>query len=193
MTQYTTLHDAFIAANDACKADGARSKSLVAAKNTAKAALLDYARELYAFVQASQAVTDADKVLIGVTVRDAQPTPVPPPSLSPMLTLLSVTGRVARYKVADRQFPASRRKPLNAEGVTIMSYVGATPPASDDPGWKLEGQTGKTTFLVQFPNDVAPGTACWVTALWYSRRGAYSPACDPVQTYLQVGPVSEAA
>jgi hypothetical protein len=182
-----------MAAYNAAKADGSRSKALVMAKNDAKAALLFFARELYAFIQSSQSVTNENKTLIGVRVRDSEPSPVPPPALAPLVTLVTVIGRVARYKLADATAPTSRRKPLNAEGATILSFVGATPPPSNDSGWKIEGQTGRTTFTVEFPNSVAPGTACWVTVLWYNRRGEYSPACAPVQTYLQIGPVAEAA
>lgn len=192
MTAYTTLHTAWLAAYAAAKVAGGKSKSLVAAKDSAKAALLPYARQLYAIVQSSLTVSDANKELIGVTVRKTNPTPTPPPSLSPKLTLLSVTGRVARYQIEDREFPDTKRRPLNAIGATIMSFAGPTPPVAGDPNWKLEGQTGKNIFDVQFANDIAPGTTCWVTALWYNRRGAYSPACEPIQTYLQIGPVAEA-
>ncbi len=164
MTQYTTLHNAYIEAYDAAKADGARSKALVMAKDDAKAALLIFARELYTLIQASLTVSNENKTLIGVLVRDNEPSPVPPPALAPLMTLVSVVGRVARYKLADASAPTSRRKPINAEGATIMSFVGANPPPTNDPGWKLEGQTGRTTFLVQFADTVTPGTPCWATA-----------------------------
>jgi hypothetical protein len=193
MTQYTTLHDTWMSAYNAAKADGAKSKALVMAKNDAKAALLTYARELYAFIQASLTVTNENKTLIGVVVIDREPSPVPPPALAPLVTLMSVTGRAARYKLADATAPSSRRKPLNAEGATILSHVGPTPPPANDPGWKIEGQTGRTTFTVEFPNTVEPGTPCWVTVVWYNRRGEYSPACAPVQTYLQIGPAAQEA
>ena len=200
MTQYTSLHNSWMAAYNAAKAEGSRSKALVIAKNQAKNSLLVYARELYGFIQASLTVSNEDKALIGVRVIDRQPSPVPPPALAPLLTLVSVTGRAARYNLADAAAPTGRRKPPNAEGATILSYVGATPPPTppaapppDAPGWRIEGQTGRTTFIVPFPETVAPGTPCWVTVLWYNRRGEYSPACAPVQTYLQVGPVRAAA
>src|SRR5688572_22298041 len=69
MTQYTTLHDAFIADYNAAKADGARSKALVQAKNDSKDALIVYARQLYQTIQASP-VSNENKTLIGVRVRD---------------------------------------------------------------------------------------------------------------------------
>jgi hypothetical protein len=193
MTQYTTLHTAWMVSYNAAKADGSKSKALVVAKNDAKRSLLVLAREYYGLIQSSLAVTNENKTLIGVRVRNTEPTPVPPPALAPLVTLTAVTGRVARYKLADATAPTSRRKPLNAEGATILSYVGTTPPPVTDAGWKVEGQTGRTTFSVAFPSTVAPGTACWVTAVWYNRRGEWSPACAPVQAYLQIGPLAEAA
>ena len=192
MTSYGTLHTAFITAYNLAKADGSRSKALVMGKNDAKSSLLVFARELYGIISASSS-TNENKTLIGVHVRKTEPTPIPPPALAPLVTLTSVVGRVARYKLADAQFPTSRRKPLNAEGATILSFVGANPPPSHNSGWKIEGQTGRTNFTVEFSDAVVPGTACWVSVVWYNRRGEYSPACAPVQTYLQIGPVAEAA
>jgi hypothetical protein len=193
VTEYTGLHTAFISAYDVSKADGARSRALVQAKNDSKAALLVYARELYGLIQASLTISNDDKVLIGVKVRDNEPTPVPPPALSPIVTVLSVTGRTARYQLRDRAFPDSRRRPLNAAGATILSYCGPTPPPANDPGWTVQGQTGRNIATVEFPSTVEPGTACWVTAMWYNRRGEYSPACPPVLTYLQIGAMAQAA
>jgi hypothetical protein len=193
MTLYTTLYTAWMSAYNAAKADGARSKALVQAKDDAKAELLAYNRELYQFVQASTTVTNENKVLIGVTVRKTEPTPVPPPALSPLVSVLTVTGRTVRYSLRDRAIEGSRRKPANAEGALILSYVGENPPASSSSDWKIEGQTGKNIFLIQFPDDVAPGTKCWAVALWYNRRGEYSPACDPISTYLAIGPAQQAA
>lgn len=193
VTQYTGLHTAFMSAFSAATADGSRSKSLVAAKNTAKRDLLSFARELYGLIQSSLTISDADKVLMNVVVRTNVPTPVPPPAESPLVSLLSVTGRIARYKISNRAVEGTRRRPANAAGATILSYVGATPPPANDPGWKIEGQTGKNIAVVEFANTVQPGTACWVTAMWYSRRGEYSPACPPVLTYLQIGAMAQAA
>ncbi len=193
MAHYTILHNAFISAYNLSKAEGARSRALVQSKADHKAALAAYARELYHMVKASSAVTNENKTLIGVLVREAGGTPTPPPTQAPLVTVISVVGRVVSYKLVDREFPNSRRRPPNAAGAVVMSHVGATPPPIDSPMWKLEGQTGRNTFVVQFAQSVEPGTACWAVARWYSRRGQYSPACEPVQTYLQIGPVRQAA
>jgi hypothetical protein len=166
---------------------------LVVGKDGAKKSLLAVARELYGQIQVSKNVTNENKTRIGVVIRGAQPTLVPPPALAPLMSVLTLAGRAVRYQLADASAPSSRRKPFNADGATILSFVGANPPPPRSPGWTLEGQTGRTTFVVHFPDTVAPGQACWVTAMWYNRRGAYSPACAPVQTYLPIGPLRMAA
>jgi len=173
--------------------ESTRTKGTVAAKNSARQILRAELQMLAAVARAHPGITDQQLEDLGLSPRDRHPSPVPPPGLAPLMTLISVTGRQARYKLVDASAPTSRRRPINARGATIMSYVGTTPPPEGDAGWKLEGQTGKTTFVIQFPNDVAPGTTCWATAVWYNGRGQFSPACPPVQTYLQVGPVAEAA
>jgi hypothetical protein len=194
-TQYSTLLALFVTAYQANKNAfdaGTRSKSLATAKDTAKANFLVFARSLYGQVQSDASVSDANKQLLGIVVR-AAPTQRQAPADSPKLTILSVTGRVVKCQAEDRAFPDTKRKPPTADGVTIMSFAGATPPPAGDPLWRLEGQTGRNSFSVQFSNDVVPGTPCWITCMWYCKRGGYSPACEPLQTFLQIGPLAEAA
>ncbi|HEX3358500.1 MAG TPA: hypothetical protein VHS31_16115 [Tepidisphaeraceae bacterium] len=194
-TQYSTLLAGFVSAYQANKNafdSGTRSKSLAAAKDTAKANFLTFARDLYGTVQSDSTVSDANKALLGIVNR-AAPSPRPAPADSPKLTILSVTGSVVKCQVADRAFPDTKRKPATADGVTILSFAGTTPPPAGDPMWKLEGQTGKNIFSVQFTSSVEAGTPCWITCMWYSKRGDYSPACDPVQAYLAIGATEEEA
>src|SRR5690242_2313663 len=84
MAQYGTLHDLYIDAYNASNADGAKNKALVQDKDDKKKNLLEYARQLYGFVQSSLTVTNENKVLIGVKVRDSIPSPSPAPALAPM-------------------------------------------------------------------------------------------------------------
>lgn len=192
MEQYGLLHQAWSAAYAACMVEGGKSAALVRRKETAKAAILPFARQLYSFIQSSLSVSDANKLLMGVTIPKSNPTPTAPPDLAPLIAVLSVVGRSARFKLTDASAPTSRRRPINAAGAMIMIYAGPTPPGSDV-GWKPYCQTGKPMFTVQFANDIAPGTPCWVIARWYSRRGEYSPASSPAQVYLQAGPAIAAA
>src|SRR5688572_5910823 len=191
-TAYTALHDPFIAAYEAAAAVGARSKSLVAAKDTAKANLLRYAREIYAFVQASLTVTDANKELLGVVVRNPEPSPVPAPATAPVLTVKSVSGRTVKIGLRDAASEERRGKPPGVLGASVFSYVGATAPA-DISAWTFEGNTGRTTIDVVFPSTVAVGAQVWLTAFWFNPRKQSGPACTPVSTNVQFGGVSMAA
>jgi hypothetical protein len=191
ITAFQTLTDAYQTALAAC-APGQRSKGAVAGKNQAKTDLKAKARLLSDRVQGTAGVTDQMKIDAGLNVK-AQPAPVPPPAVAPRVTVKNVVDRMATYWISDATVEGRRRRPPNADGATIMSFVGETPPPKGDAGWKLEGQTGRTNFTVQYGNDVQPGAACWVSCIWYNKRGGYSPACDPVRTFLQIGPAAETA
>lgn len=190
MAAYTPLHTTFISANNAAKADGSRSKALVVAKNDAKAALVFYARELYGIIQATPGVSNENKTLIGVHVRNA-PSPVPPPAQAPVVTVNSVNGRLVRGNLRDATTQSSRRRPVNAKGALILTAHGPTPPASGGPGWTVQGQTGRTTFVAQFGNDVPGGVPCYISAIWYNERGEYSPASDPITVYVSAPAAEE--
>src|SRR4051812_434654 len=80
-TAYAALHSAFATALAACD-PGQRSKSLVAAKNTARDNLKTSARLLAKRVEGTATVTNAQKIDLGLNVR-ATPTPIPAPSDAP--------------------------------------------------------------------------------------------------------------
>ena len=71
-------------------------------------------------------------------------------------------------------------------GATVLSYVGAEPPDALG-SWKFEGNTGRTTGEVVFPDTVAPGAKVWLTAFWFNARKQSGPACAPVGTNVQFG------
>ncbi len=190
-TEYTGLHDLFIDAYDAANVPGSRSKSLVAAKDNAKKDLLDFARELYAFVQANTAVTDANKELLGVVVRKTQLTPVPVPEDTPKLEIVDRLGTVVKIKLHDGT--GSRRgRPVGVAGASVFSYIGATPPV-DVHGWSFHGNTTKTLVDVDFPVATPAGTVVWFTAFWYNPRGQSGQGCAPVSALIAGGAMQQAA
>jgi hypothetical protein len=193
VAQYTLLHDAFIASFNAVRAEGARCKALVIEKDSHKADLLRYARELYHYIASRSDVSSENKTLIGIKIPAAAASFIPPPAQGPLVSVISVVGRQVRCKLSDASAPFVRRRPINATGAMILTYVGATAPPQSSPLWRVAMQTGKPLFTVEFPTSVGPGVPCWVMARWYNRRGQYSPSSAPVQTYLPVAPLSAAA
>jgi hypothetical protein len=177
-TQYTSLHDPYIAAAAAASAPGQKSRSLVAARNSLKQSLLPYARELYAFIQANTGVADSAKTDVGVVIRKKEPTPLPAPSAAPSLTVKSVYGRQFTLKIKDAS-GTRRGRPPATTGAQLFSFVGETPPAGGAAGWISEGTVTRNTVVVAMPSTLAPGTRVWFTCCWFNARGT-GPSCTPV-------------
>ena len=168
----------------AANAPGVRSQATVAAKNGAKAALKTSARFLADRIQGTASVTDAQKLELGLTVR-AQPQPIPAPSVSPDMDLISMIANVARIRIHDAA-TASRRKPSGCVSANVFSYVGESAP-TDPAAWKFEGGTTRSIFDVTFDAELAPGTKCWITCQWLSRKMLAGPAAQPISTVIQFG------
>lgn len=182
VTQFTGLYSPYLAAANAASAEGQKNKSLVAARNSAKASLLPYFRELYAFVQANRNVADSAKVDLGVVIR-RQPTPKPAPTTAPVITVLSVFGHSIRLRI--REAGGTRRgRPVNAAGCTLFSHVGETYPAAGSPEWTCEGNVTKDSIIVAVPDAIPAGSKIFFTAFWYTQRGLSSDACTPIFTHV---------
>jgi hypothetical protein len=95
---YTPYINAWTALQEA-RTSGVRSKEQTSNKDAAKRAMLQKLRELYTLVQASLNVSDGNKDLLGVKVRDALPAPRPAP------------GAVSNFKVG-----------INADGSITIKW-----------------------------------------------------------------------
>ena len=187
---YQTRHLAFVGAYDAQRVAfeaGNRQESLTAAKNLAKHELLTLGRELYAFIQDSLTVTDANKILVGVKVKDTSPSPIQRPAFAPALEIVSVVGRTVRVKLHDSQNEARRGMPDGVIGATVVSYVGTDDPPTTSSVWRFEGNTGKLIADVEFPSSLPAGQTVWLAASWFNFRKENGPACTPISTNLQGG------
>src|SRR5688572_5857937 len=87
-TAYTTKHDAFVAAHQTANDPATRSPSAIIAKDVAKVALAAEARMLARIVQATPTVTAEQKSDLGLTVRDGEPSPIPPPAFAPEVDII---------------------------------------------------------------------------------------------------------
>jgi len=188
-TAYDALSDAFIAAYNtlvASRESGVFSKALTTQKEQTKESLLQTAREFYAFIQDSRTVTNANKELAGVKVKDTEPSQNSAPAFAPGMDIVSVTGRTVRIQLHDTEILSRRALPEGVIGAAIVSYVGNDTP-TEASTWKYEGLTGKLTVDVSFPPTVADGAKVWIAASWFNYRKENGPACTPVATHLQGG------
>jgi hypothetical protein len=183
---YTPLHDSFISSFNAYKAArdaGTRSQSLTAQKDDDKRSLLVYARTIYGAVQINPAVSDADKILLGIHVKDVEPSPSTLPATPPTLAIASVVGRNINVTLRDPANPDRRALPDGATGAIVMTHLGETAP-SDPLNYSLQGAAGRTNVTIVLPNDVTPGTKIWLSALWLGKRKQMGTACTPISTYV---------
>jgi hypothetical protein len=191
-TAYGLLHDSFVTAFNDASSDATNSRSAIITKNEARASLVANARLLAGIAQKFPGTTNTQRSELGLTVKDADPSPIPPPAMAPGLLILSVSGTTARVRLTDPANPTRRGKPAGVAGASIFSYVGATPPAALS-DWRFEGNTTRTGVEVAFPADTAPGARAWLAAFWYNPRAQRGPACTAVGTNLPGGAVSGAA
>ena len=167
-----------------------RTKQAVQEKNDAKKPMKVMARNLAKVIQAYPSLTNGQRVLLGLTVRDT-PSPINPPTTAPVLEIVKTNGRL--ISIALREVGSERRgKPAGVSGATVFSYVGATPPA-DINAWKYEGEPTRTSFDVEFAPTVAAGAQVWLTCFWKNFRDQAGPACMPVSAYIAGGVVAATA
>jgi hypothetical protein len=188
---YTPLHTAYVEAYNtmmAARADGTRSESLTAAKDSAKKTLLDYARQLYGIVSANDLVSDAEKILLGIHVK-VIPGSIPRPGVRPGMDFIGVNGRTVSVSIHDSASSAKRGKPAGAVAAWVYSFVGTEYP-SDPLEWSFEGATTRAKFDIVFPSTVPGGQQVWVCAAWVNAKQEAGPTCLPITTNLQGGGTS---
>jgi hypothetical protein len=189
-TTYGTLNTAWSDAYTTATAPSTRTRGTIAAKNAARATLVENARLLARIVQATSTVTPQQKIDLGLTPRDVIPSPINPPTESPVIELVSALGRM--LKVNLRSVGSERRgKPAGVHGASVFSFIGAAAPA-DIADWTVQGSTTRTSFEVEFAASVPAGSQVWLTAFWFNPRSQSGPACTPISAYI-AGGVAQAA
>lgn len=174
------------------RADGTRSMAATAAKDTTRRAALELVRPIYMGVQASYAISDENKILLGVKVPSRRRTPEPGPTTQVVLTQVKVVNRTATFSLRDSGSESSRARPFGARGASVFYCVGSEPqPPGDE--WLFAGNATRPTAEVVLSK--APVEACtvWVCAMWYGSRGELGPVGPVVRVDLpsiQHSPVS---
>ena len=193
-TAFTTLHGVWNSSYATANDPGTRSPANIAAKNTAKEAMVDGPggiRALAKLVQAHPGITAQQLTELGLTVRDAKPTPVPPPTVAPEIDFLPTGTRTIRIRLHNES-TLSAAKPEGVRGASVFYHVGATPPAQLK-DWTFCANITRTTLDVDLPAEVASGSMVWFTAFWRNPKDQSGPATTPVSTMVQFGGLSQAA
>ena len=191
---FGSLTDVYSAALLVCQSPATKTKTAVAAKAQALVNLKANAKLLISIIEGQAAVTNSQKIALGLKIRSAS-TPIPAPADAPALDVVSVSGWTVKIKLHDTNPASKRGRPAGVAGASVFSFVPTTPgqtPPADVSAWTFEGSTSKTSMEIAFSPSVAPGTQVYLCARWFNPRSAAGPLCSPVSTNVQGGGVMAA-
>ncbi len=193
---WKTAYPAHVTAQDA--AQSARQ-----AKDTARTGVEAAVRPLVRRLQASPAVSDAERASLGITVPDPVGTPVGPPTTMPVVRV--ECGARLRHTInfTDSATPTRKAKPAGVPGAEI--WVNVLPIGSHTPGdpdtFRFVALDTQTPYTLDF--DAADGGKnAHYLLRWPALDAAQtglgqllcdSPRCQRVNSTGQKGPWSETA
>ena len=185
-SEYAALDDAYAEAYRLAHEPNTRTSVQITAKNEAKKAVTANARMLARIVRATPGISNTQRGELGLTVPDAELTPVPRPSDPPLLWLVPSADRVVRVRLRDKAAPTRRGKPPGVAGAAMLSCVADEPPArlAD---WTFHGNATRPTYAIQFDAQTPAGAKVWIAAYWYNTRGQSGPLSTPISVRMQDG------
>ncbi|MGP1681402.1 MAG: hypothetical protein ACTS8S_03630 [Giesbergeria sp.] len=182
---YAGLYSAWNAAYIAATTPSTRTKPAVAAKDSARLALVDYSRELGMIVQAWPSITPTLLGDLGLTVRDTTPTPIPAPTTVPLVSILAGTNLALTVRYADELTPSARKKPFGATAIELWAKVDDVPPVSPADTSFLGLYTRNPIALAFGGGD--GGKLCTIYGRWVTRRGLVGPWSLPASMTVPSG------
>lgn len=159
-----------------------RTKGTIAAKNTAKAALLAKTRELLRIISAHPGLTDQQRADLGMKVRDHIPTPQPTPATRPVITV----DTAGHLRLVDETAPTRRARPAYVMGAFLFMKVAASPtepPPSKPSEAEFAGLTTRTNHTLSLPEG-SVGKTLHVLAQWVNARGEPGPVSLVASTLI---------
>lgn len=180
---FNILRAAFSAALLVTDTPATRTPVTIAAKDSARAAMVTSARSLARVALAYPSVLPADLTAAGLIVRNTVPTPIPAPATIPLLSFLSSVGLQMTVSFADELTPSKKYKPFGAVALQVFGKIDGAAPASIDECFLL-GQTGRWPIKLTFQGADA-GKHVYLIARWVTRRGLVGPVSATLDAVIQ--------
>jgi len=171
---YTNFHSAYLAAINPTT----RTHATIATKNTQKLNVMSVIRGYGATIRANRGVSDALKTNRGLHVRDTQPTPIPPPSTYPLLTIETFNMGTLQLHAADQATPDKKARPVGSSGLLLFSVVGEAP-ATEPTGLEFNAFLTKPKFSNTFDQSDSGKTVTYF-GRWTNGKGELGPWSPPV-------------
>ena len=164
--------DATFAALHAQADSPAKNSIIVAEKNAARDVLVAKIRELAGFRLKNPVITDAQRIALGLHVRDTTYTTVSIPKSRPELDIDVLDFR--RLKVVFHDMGSdSKAKPYGINGAVIAYAVLDTPPADPDALTRNVLAT-RTPHILEFTEEER-GKTVYVAICWQNEKGQKGP------------------
>jgi hypothetical protein len=149
-----------------------RNKVIVAQKNAARSALISGIRALVNFKLRNPVITDAQRLAMGLHVRDTTPTSVPVPTTRPELNIDVLDAR--RLKLLFRDMGSeSKAKPYGVNGAVVVYDVLDTPPTSINSLVRNVLAT-RTPYVLEF-DESERGKRVYFAICWQNKKGKRGP------------------
>jgi hypothetical protein len=173
---YTTLDTAFATAYEAAINPGTRTPVTVATKDSARNALVANARSLAKIAQGYSGITPELLADAGLTVRDPVPSPIPPPTSMPIISLLTASSLNITLRFKDSVLSNPRSRPDGATSMQLF-WTDALTPGADVATYKFAGNATRVPFAVPFESAQA-GKVITFRGRWVNAKGQYGPTSD---------------
>lgn len=168
-----------------------RTKVTIAARQASRDALENSLGFLFKKVESSPAVTDAQKIALGVPIRKPAE-PIGVPTTAPITSVSKVVGKTIFAKFGGEGVEGGG-KPAGCESVLVFSYQGNEPLPEAITDWTYQGSTTSTKAEITMGASAPAGSKVYLTACWQNPRRACGPLSSPIFTFLGGGPVIQAA
>ena len=181
-TAITTDYNAFSTAYATANNPSTRNAVSVAAKDGAKAAFLTLARMYAAIIRANAGVADGDKIALGLTVKDDQPSPVPDPSTPPLVSVPLMGVGQHQIHFRDMLMPDKKAHPEGCRGVMLVRTITAAPSADMEAAVPVAILNKADEVLDTSTLD--KGKYANYAARWYGTRGTLGPISSVVSALI---------
>lgn len=164
-----TQATAFATAYAISSTPATRTSAAIAQTNNVRALATATLRPYAVRIASNSAVTDANKISIGVTVRSTTPTPVPAPTTAPALSLLSATFLQHQLRYVDVSTPTTKAKPFGATGMELYVAIGVA--SAVDPSVAPYAGTYTKSPLIKGFDAADKGKTATYFARWTTTAG----------------------
>ena len=143
-----------------------------------KTAEKNYIAEIRKFnaqwITKNPSVTDAQKVDLGVTVRDTEPTPIGAVDFAPQLVVDKISGGVHKLRFSNPEDPESKKMP-RGQKIIMRTAVGAADIPEDQIPWSQVRIVVKRFLHTMSLNPSDKGKTAYYQVWYESNRGEAGP------------------